>query len=55
MKVTVIPTVIGAFGTIPKGLEKWLEDLERADTILRKVLETWADLLSLELQWKTIS
>ena len=26
--MTVIPIVIGALGTIPKGLEKGLEDLE---------------------------
>ena len=28
MKVTIIPIVIGAFGTINKGLLKGLEDLE---------------------------
>ena len=28
MKVTVIPIVVGALGTIPKGLIKGLEDLE---------------------------
>ena len=28
MKVTIIPIVIDAFGTINKGLLKWLEDLE---------------------------
>ena len=28
MKMTVIPIVIGAFGTITKGLLKGLEDLE---------------------------
>ena len=28
MKVTVMPIVIGALGTIPKGLAKGLEDLE---------------------------
>ena len=28
MKVTIIPTVIGAFGTVTKGLLKGLEDLE---------------------------
>ena len=69
MKVTIIPIVIGAFGTVTKGLLKGLEDLEvsdRLDTIqtitllktariLRRVLETWRDLLSLNLQWKTIS
>ena len=61
--------VIGAFGTITKGLLKGLEDLEvdvrvetiqmtvllRTARILRLVLETWGDLLSLKLQWKTIS
>ena len=68
MKVTIIPIVIGAFGTVTKGLLKGLEDLEvgdRVETIqttallkmarmLRRVLETWGDLLSLNLQWKTI-
>ena len=68
MQVTIIPIVIGAFGTITKGLLKGLEDLEvggRVETIqttallrtartLRRVLETWGDLLSLRLQWKTI-
>ena len=36
MKVTIIPTVIGAFGTVTKGLLKSLEDLEvggQAETI----------------------
>ena len=28
MKVTIIPIVIGAFGTVTKGLLKGLEDLE---------------------------
>ena len=69
MKVIIIPIVIGAFGTVTKGLLKGLEDLEvddRVETIqttsllktariLRRVLETWGDLLSLNLQWKTIS
>ena len=54
MKVTIVPIVIGALGTITKGLLKGLEDLEiggREDTIqttallrtariLRRVLET---------------
>ena len=54
MKVTVIPIVIGALGTIPKGLVKGLEGLEiggqaetiqttallRSATILRRILET---------------
>ena len=69
MKVTMIPIVIGAFGTVTKGLFKGMEDLEvggRVETIqttallrmariLRRVLETWGDLLSLKLQWKTTS
>ena len=69
MTVTIIPIVIGAFGTVTKRLLKCLEDLEvgsRVETIqtttllkttriLRRVLETWGDLLSLNLQWKPSS
>ena len=69
MKVTIVLIVIGALGTITKGLLRGLEDLEvgrrvetiqttallRTARILRRVLETWGDLLSLKLQWKTIS
>ena len=69
MKVTIILIVIGPFGTVTKGLLKGLEDLEvggrvetiqttallRTARILRRVLETWGDMLSLKLQWKTIS
>ena len=69
MKVTIVPIVIGAFGTVTKGLLKGLEDLEvggRVETIqttallktariLRRVQETWGDLQSFKLQWKTIS
>ena len=54
MWVTIIPIVIGAFGTVTKGLLKSLEDLEvgrlleiiqttallRTARILRRVLET---------------
>ena len=61
MKVTIVPIVIGAFGTITKGLLKDLVDLDvggwvetiqmiallRTVRILRQVLETWGDLLSL--------
>ena len=57
MQLSIIPIVIGAFGTVTKGLLKGLEDLEvggRAETIqttpllrtariLRRVLETWGD------------
>ena len=67
--MTIIPIVDGAFGTVTKGLLKGLEDLEvggRVETIqttallktariLRRVLDTCRDLLSLKLQWKTIS
>ena len=69
MKVTIVPIVIGALGTITKGLLKGLEDLEdggrvetiqttellRTARILRRVLETWGDLLLFKFQWKTIS
>ena len=69
MKVTFIPIVISALGTVTEGLIKGLEDLEirgRAETIqtttllrtariLKRDLEAWGDLLSLKLQWKTIS
>ena len=69
MKVTIVPIVIGAFGTVTKGLLKGLEGLEvggqveiiqttallRTARILRRVPETWGDLLPLTLQWTTIS
>ena len=69
MKVTIVSIVIGTLDTITKGLLKGLEGLEfggrvetiqmtallRTARILRRVLETWGDLLSLKLQWKTIS
>ena len=69
MKVTIVPIVIGALGTVTNGLLKGQEDLEiggRVETIqttallrttrmLRRALKTWGDLLSLKLQWKTIS
>ena len=64
MKVTIVPIVIGALGTVTKGLLKGLEDLEvggRVETIqttelqrmariLIWVLETWGNLLSLKLE-----
>ena len=63
MKVTVIPIVNGALGTVTKGLVKRLVDLEirgvettqttallRSARILRRVLEIWGDLVSLKLQ-----
>ena len=68
MKVMIISIVVGILGIVTKGLVKGLEDLEirrwvettqttallRSARILREVPETWWDLLSLELQWKTI-
>ena len=69
MKVRIVPIVIGALGTITKELLTGLEELKvggrvetiqtsallRTARILRWVLETWGDLLSLKFQWKTIS
>ena len=69
MKVTFIPIIIGALGTVTKGLVQGVEDLEikvwmetiqtiallRYARIPRKVLETSENLLSLKLQWKSIS
>ena len=69
MKGTVIPVVIGSFGTIPQGLEKGLKNLEikgQVETILitallwlarilRKILGTWRDFLSLKLKGKNFS
>ena len=57
MKVTIIPIVIGALGTVTKGFVKGQEELERrgrAETIqttplsrsariLRRVLKIWGD------------
>ena len=68
MKVTIVPIVIGALGTITKVLLKVLEDLDvggqaktiqttallRKARILRRILKIWVDLQSL-FQWKTIS
>ena len=64
--MTIVPMVIGVFGTVSKGLLKDLDDFEeggRLETIqptallkttriLRRVLETRGDLLSLKLQGK---
>ena len=66
MKVTIIPIVISALGAVTKALIKgleirgWVETLQttallRSARILRRVLETWGDLLSTKLQWKIIS
>ena len=67
MRITGIPIVVDVLGKVRKGLEKRLEELEikkrietiqtiamlRSARILRKVLETWGDLLSLRLEQKT--
>ena len=64
MKVTIVGIVIGAFGTISKELLKGLEDMDvagrvetiqmtallRTARILRRILDTWGDLLSVRLQ-----
>ena len=51
MKVTIIPIVIGAFGTVTKGLLKGLEDLEvggRVETIQTTALLRTDRILRLE-------
>ena len=67
--MTMISVVVGAIKTVSKGSAKRLEELEirgRIDTIqttvflrsariLRRVLESWRNLLSLNLQWKIIN
>ena len=66
IKVTMIPSVIGVLDTVTTGLVKGLEDLKirgRVGTIqisalariLKRVLETWGDLLLLRLQWKNMT
>ena len=65
MKVTPMPIAIGAFSTVTKGLLNKLVDLEiggqeetiKTTALLRtaRILKTWGDLVSLKLQWKTIS
>ena len=69
IKVTAILIVSGTLRTVPKGLEKRLEELEikgtteaiqttallKSTRILRRVMETWRELLLLRLQWKTTS
>ena len=66
--MTLRAIVINGLGSVIKVLVKTLKELEirrRVDTIqttallrpariLRRVLETWGNLLSLVLQWKTI-
>ena len=66
MKVTIIPIVIGAFGTIIKGLLKGAGELgswrtsgdHPNDSIIengKNTEKSVGDLLSLKLQGKTIS
>ena len=48
MKVTIVPIVIGAFGTVTKGLLKGMEDLEvggRVETIQMTALLKTARIL----------
>ena len=68
MNVTVVPIVVVALCTVTKGFLKGLEDLEirsqveiiqttallRSVRILWRVLETWGDLWSFKISWKTI-
>ena len=58
MKVTIVPIVIGAFGTITKGLLKGLEDLEvggRVETIQTTVLLKTARILRIILETKRLA
>ena len=68
IRVRIIPILNGALGTVTKGLVQGPEDLEitgqvetiqtnellRSARVLRRVLVTWEDLLSLKIQWETI-
>ena len=68
MRVTVIPVVIGTRWTISSCLERGLKALEMGGRfesiqttallklawILRRVLYSWADLLLLKNQWKSL-
>ena len=66
MKVTVIPIVIGTLGSHERidkgtgGLSVQTETIQTTPLMilarkLRRVSETWEDLLSPRLLWKTIS
>ena len=66
--MTVPPIVIRARSTVTKDLVQGMEDLEiraqvetiqtiallRSARILRRVMETWGNLLFLKLWWETI-
>ena len=61
MRVTIVPIVTGAFGTVAKGLLKGLEDFEVGDCMIENGQNTeksagdvrWPAVT--QLQWKTIS
>ena len=67
-ELTITPIVIGIVGIVSKIVVEGLKELEirgrveinqtnvllRSAWILRRVLETWQDLLSLGIQWETI-
>ena len=56
MKMIIVPIVIGAFGTVTKGLLKGVEDLWlRRPSKLQNTEKSPGDLLPLKLQWETIS
>ena len=68
LEVTVILIVICALSIVTKGMIKELGELEiitrvetiqttllRLKRILRKVLETWGNMLPFRLQWRTIN
>ena len=69
MKIMMKPIVDDTIDAVTKGLLQRLKDLEikgqkettetnallRLVRLLRRVLETWGDLLSFWFQWKTIS
>ena len=68
MEVTIISILFGPLDTVTQELVLWLENLEikrrvetiqttallRSPRILRRILETWRDLLLLKLQLETI-
>ena len=65
MKVTVIPIITGALGTVTERLLLGLEDLEIVGPVkniqttallrLSRILGIWGNIHSLRIQWKTIS
>ena len=52
MKVTIIPIVIGAFGTVTKGLLKVLEDLEVGGRV--ETIQTTALLKTVRMQRRVL-